>query len=180
MSAPQRVTRHALVVMGTAGAGKTLIGTTLAAALAVPCIEGDAFHPPANVAKMASGTPLTDEDRWGWLQTLADRLREARTAGSSVVLTCSALRRRYRDLLRSGDDSVRFIFLAAPPALLQARVAARAGHFMPASLIDSQLATLEPPDADEQAWTIDANATPEAIVTDILARLAGPASPVTR
>jgi len=162
--------RHSLVVMGTAGAGKTLVGRQLAAALGTPFIEGDDFHPAANIAKMASGTPLTDDDRRGWLQSLADELRAARAAGSGAVLSCSALRRRYRDVLRSGDGTVRFVFLAVTPTLLHDRVAARAGHFMPVSLIESQLATLEPPDADEDAWTMDADGTPDSIVAAILAR----------
>ena len=163
--------RHAFVVMGTAGAGKSLIGTALAAALNVPFIEGDSFHPQENVAQMAVGVPLTDDSRRGWLLALAVQLRDARAQGTSVVLTCSALRRQYRDVLRGGDDSIRFIMLSADAALLRERLTARTGHYMPASLLNSQLATLEYPAPDEDAWTFDAHQTPEVIVDAILRRL---------
>ena len=157
--------------MGAAGAGKSRIGTALAAALQLPFIEGDAFHPPENIALMAAGTPLTDADRHGWLLALAGELRSARVASRGVVIACSALRRRYRDLLRAGDQSVRFIFLSTDADVLRERLAARRGHYMPASLIDSQLEALEPPGATERAWTFDARALPDDIVRDVLHRL---------
>lgn len=163
--------RQALVVMGAAGAGKSRIGSGLAAALQVPFIEGDAFHPPENIALMAAGTPLTDADRHGWLLALSRELRDARAAAHGVVLACSALRRRYRDLLRAGDDSVRFIFLTTNADVLRERLASRSGHYMPASLIDSQLEALEPPEADERAWAYDADTNPDDIVRDVLHRL---------
>lgn len=163
--------RQALVVMGTAGAGKTAVGTAVAAALGVRFIEGDAFHPAANREKMAAGVPLTDDDRAGWLQALAAELRAARAAGQGVVLACSALRRTYRDVLRGGDDRVRFVFLDASRTVLEDRMAARTGHFMPVSLLDSQLATLEPPAADEGALHVDATKPLGAVVADVLARV---------
>jgi gluconokinase len=160
------------VVMGVAGAGKSLIGSALARALGVHFVEGDAYHPAANVARMAAGIPLTDDDRLGWLHALADRLGEAAAAGTGLVMTCSALKRSYRDLLRARDPSVRFILLHGAPALIGERLARRRGHYMPASLLDSQLATLEIPTPDEGAWTCDVAATPEEIVTSLLALVA--------
>lgn len=158
--------------MGAAGAGKSRIGGALAVALQLPFIEGDAFHPPANVAQMAAGIPLTDESRRPWLDALANELRHARADGHGVVLACSALKRSYRDLLRDGDPSIRFIVLTGDVALLHSRVAARTGHYMPASLLDSQLATLELPNPDERAWTFDVHQAPAAIVSSIMSRIA--------
>ena len=163
--------RTALVVMGTAGAGKTMVGEALAAALDVRFVEGDAFHPASNVAQMAAGLPLTDENRHGWLLALATELRNARERDEGVVLTCSALRRWYRDVLRSGDDSIRFIMLQGDASLLRERLIARSGHFMPASLLDSQLATLEVPTPDEGAWLFDVRQSPDELVAAILAQL---------
>ena len=163
--------RHALVVMGTAGAGKSRIGEALATSLQIPFIEGDAFHPPKNVAQMQAGIPLTDENRQGWLLALAAQLRDARDRNRGVVLTCSALRRRYRDVLRSGDASIRFILLHGNTALLRERLNARTGHYMPVSLLDSQISTLETPSPDENAWSYDAQQTPEEIVNAIIVRL---------
>ncbi len=163
--------RHAFVVMGTAGSGKTVIGAALAAALGIRFVEGDAFHSTDNVARMSAGIPLTDDDRSGWLLALAAELRMARERGDGIVLACSALKRSYRDLLRSGDDTVRFICLIGEESLLRARLEARSGHYMPASLLPSQLATLELPGADEQSWTYDVAAAPNEIVSAITARL---------
>jgi len=159
------------VIMGVCGAGKSLIGAKLARALDVEFMEGDALHPPENVRRMAAGIPLTDDDRHGWLLAIAARLRDAKRAGAGVVISCSALKRRYRDLLRSaGDPAVRFVYLAGSRALLAERMANRRGHFMPPSLLDSQLATLEEPSPDEQAWVCDISETPDAIVTDLVGR----------
>ncbi len=160
--------RHALVVMGAAGAGKTRIGSALAEALGVPFVEGDTFHPAENIALMAAGIPLTDENRRGWLIALAQELRAAREVPTGVVLACSALKRRYRDVLRAGDDTVRFIFLSTDAAVLRERLATRSGHYMPPSLIDSQLEALEPPHADERAWTFDAREAPDMIVASVV------------
>ncbi|MDQ4079876.1 MAG: gluconokinase [Gemmatimonadota bacterium] len=157
--------------MGVCGAGKSLIGAKLARELDVEFLEGDAFHPPENVRRMAAGIPLTDDDRHGWLLAIAARLREARRAGVGLVVACSALKRKYRDLLRSaGDPNVRFIYLAGTRELLVERMSARRGHFMPPSLLDSQLATLEEPTPDEHAWACDISKAPDAIVADLLAR----------
>ena len=157
--------------MGTAGSGKSRIGSALASALHVPFIEGDGFHPPENIAQMAAGIPLNDDNRAGWLRALAEQLRIARMSGTGVVVTCSALKRRYRDVLRTGDDSVRFIALTGDPMLLRDRLNARTGHYMPASMLDSQLAALELPGPDESAWTYDVAPEPETIVSTIVARL---------
>ena len=165
------MSRHALVVMGTAGAGKSRIGAALAAALESPFVEGDTFHSPENVALMAAGVPLTDDNRREWLIALAAQLRDVRARNESVVLTCSALKRRYRDTLRSGDDSLRLIMLHGEATLLRERLTARTGHYMPASLLDSQLAALEVLSPDEDAWTFDVRDSPEAIVSAILMRL---------
>jgi gluconokinase len=157
--------------MGTAGAGKSRIGSALATTLGAHFVEGDAFHPPENVARMAAGIPLTDADRHGWLLALAAELRMARDQGESVVLACSALRRAYRELLRTGDESIRFVVLQADEPLLRDRLEKRQGHYMPASLLASQLATLELPGDDERALVCSASDTPETIVSGILRRL---------
>ncbi len=137
----------AIVVMGVSGSGKTTVGEAVAARFGVPLLEGDQFHPEANIAKMSSGTPLTDEDRWPWLDAIAAAMRDA---ADGVVVTCSSLRRTYRDRLREGAGRpVLFVYLNGSRETLAARLAARKGHFMPASLLDSQLATLEPPSPDE-------------------------------
>ena len=162
------------VIMGVAGAGKSRVGSGLAEALGVEFVEGDQYHPPENVARMAAGIPLTDDDRQGWLIALAGRLREAREARVGVVLSCSALRRRYRDVLRSGDPDVRFIWLDGDRDLLARRLAERRGHFMPPSLLDSQLATLEIPGGDEDAWRCDIAWPPEEIIADLVTRAAAP------
>lgn len=165
------MTRRAFVVMGTAGSGKTVIGAALAEALGVRFVEGDLFHPSENVALMAAGTPLTDENRLGWLLALAGQLKTARESAESVVVSCSALKRSYRDLLRQGDADFVLIFLRGDAALLRTRLEARSGHFMPASLLDSQFAILEAPGADERALTYDVRVTPGQIVSDIAARV---------
>ena len=158
------------VVMGVAGAGKTLIGAHLAQALGVPFVEGDDYHPADNVARMAAGVPLTDADRAGWLDAIAARIAAAKTAGHGLVITCSALKRSYRDRLRAADPGLGFIHLHGERTLLADRLAARRGHFMPPSMLDSQLATLEIPSADEGVASFDVAATPDAIVAAILSR----------
>jgi gluconokinase len=159
------------VIMGPAGAGKSAVGAAFAEALQLPFVEGDAFHSAANVAKMASGTPLTDADRREWLLLLADQLRGARRRDAGMVLTCSALRRSYRDTLRDGDPEAQFVFLSGDAALLRERMSTRAGHFMPVSMIESQLATLEVPDADEGAWVVDIRQALDVAVTALAARV---------
>ena len=160
----------AVLVMGVCGCGKSTVGQQLARELNAAFIEGDAFHSAANVAKMAAGTPLTDGDREGWLQALAAQLAQ-RADRRSVVLACSALKRRYRDTLRSGAPALRIVYLQGERGLLAARMAARTGHYMPPALLDSQLAALEVPQADEQAIAIDIAASTEVQVRAALAQL---------
>ena len=161
------------VIMGVSGSGKSLIGALLARALEIEFVEGDGLHPPENVQRMAAGIPLTDDDRHGWLIAIAARLREAKRAGAGLVISCSALKRRYRDLLRSvGDANARFVYLAGSRALLAERLAQRRAHYMPASLLESQLAILEEPSPDEHAWVCDISGTPDAIVADLVGRAA--------
>ncbi|MGQ0712692.1 MAG: gluconokinase [Gemmatimonadaceae bacterium] len=165
------------VMMGVCGAGKSLIGEMLARELGVEFVEGDRLHPPENVKRMSAGIPLTDADRQGWLMAIAARLREAKNAGAGLVVSCSALKRSYRDLLRSmGDANVHFVYLAGSRELLAERLAQRSGHFMPPSLLDSQLATLEEPSADERAWVCDIGEAPDEIVAALLARATSPSS----
>jgi gluconokinase len=161
------------VIMGVCGSGKTTIGVPLARELGLEFVEGDDLHPPDNVKRMAAGIPLTDDDRRGWLVEIATLLREAKGAGVGLVVSCSALKRSYRDLLRTvGDADVRFVYLAGNPALLAARIAQRSGHFMPPSLLESQLAILEEPAPDERAWVCDIRAAPDAIIVDLVTRTA--------
>jgi gluconokinase len=159
------------VVMGVSGCGKSTVGARLAEALNLPFLEGDVLHSERNVARMAAGVALSDQDREGWLQALADRLRQAHAAGQGLVLSCSALKRAYRDLLRSGAPGLRFVYLHGDRALLSARMAARTGHYMPLSLLDSQLATLEPPGVEENVLAFEVAERPEDIVAAVLARL---------
>ena len=154
--------------MGVAGSGKSVIGAELARALDVDFVEGDDFHSRENIAKMSVGIPLSDEDRAGWLRALATRLRDAKNAGTGVVVACSALKRSYRDVLRGGAKDVRFIYLRGPRGLIAQRLTTRGGHFMRASMLGSQFSTLEAPAADEQAWVIDITRPPEEIIADLV------------
>jgi gluconokinase len=161
------------VIMGVCASGKSTIGAQLARALDIAFVEGDDLHPPNNVERMTAGIPLTDADRHSWLMAIAARLREASRAGIGLVASCSALKRSYRDLLRSAADAdVRFVYLAGSRALLAERMAQRRGHFMPPSLLDSQLAILEEPSPDEGAWVCDITRAPHAIVADLVTRSA--------
>jgi gluconokinase len=153
-----------MVVMGVSGCGKSDIGQRLATALGIAFIEGDAWHSPANIAKMAAGNPLTDDDRAAWLATLRDQVAN----GASLVLSCSALKRRYRDLLREGDSKLFFIELDGSRALIEQRMRVRLGHFMPTSLLDSQFGDLEPLQVDEAGLRVDISGTPAAIADTIL------------
>ena len=161
-SLPPAATR-AVVVMGVSGTGKSTIGRALADALGIPFVEGDDLHPPANVAKMAVGIPLTDGDRAPWLDLVAARL-----AGPPAVVACSALRRIYRDRLRADAPSLALVYLHGSRELLAGRMANRPGHFMPTSLLDSQLATLEPPEPDEHALAMDVVLPPAEIVARVV------------
>jgi len=160
-----------IVVMGVSGSGKSTVAAGLVEQLGWDFAEGDDFHPPANVEKMRSGTPLDDEDRWPWLRTLADWIGEHEQAGTSAVVTCSALKRVYRDLLRDGHPSVWFAHVTADPELLRERVQDRPGHYMPSSLLDSQLATLEPLQDDEPGASISGAGAPQDVVAHLLAAL---------
>ncbi|GAA1974101.1 gluconokinase [Isoptericola halotolerans] len=161
-----------LVVMGVAGSGKTTVATLLADRLGVEYAEADQFHSAQNIAKMTAGTALTDADRAPWLEAIRDWLTAEADAGRPGVVTCSALKRSYRDVLRSARGLVRFVHLDGSPELLAERITARSGHFMPTSLLPSQLATLEPLDDDEDGLTVDIAVPPTEIVDDVVARCA--------
>lgn len=162
-----------IVVMGVAGSGKTEVARDLAARLALEYLEGDRFHPPANLAKMRSGVALSDEDRWGWLDALG---MAARSCAHGCVISCSALRRVYRDRLRTLTDAPVFLFLDAPASVVAARIEARAGHFMPASLVESQMATLERPQDEPDVHTLDATQPLPEVIAQAQACVAAPAS----
>ncbi|MFD5651060.1 gluconokinase [Streptomyces sp. NPDC127039] len=154
-------TPHVVVVMGVAGTGKTTIGPLLAARLGVPYAEGDDFHPPANIAKMTAGTPLTDEDRWPWLDAIGGWAHGR--AGLGGVVSSSALKRSYRDRLRAAAPGVVFVHLTGSRELIGDRMSHRQGHFMPTALLDSQFATLQPLQPDEAGVAVDVAGTPEEI-----------------
>jgi gluconokinase len=160
-----------LVVMGVSGSGKTTVGKLLAERLGWPYQEGDALHPPENVAKMSSGTPLTDADRIPWLQRVADRIDVWRVNGETGVITCSALKRAYRDIIIGDRTDVGLVYLRGSRKLIGRRMAARKGHFMPTALLDNQFATLQEPSAEERTITVDVDGTPPEIVDEILRRL---------
>ncbi|MER9685487.1 MULTISPECIES: gluconokinase [unclassified Mesorhizobium] len=164
---------RAIVVMGVAGCGKSAVGKALAAEEGAVFVEGDRLHPPENVARMASGEPLTDQLREGWLDAIGERIAHLTGSGQSVVAACSALKRSYRDRLRGFRRDIDFIYLKIDPATAKQRVANRKGHFMPASLVESQFAILEPPGADERALTADATLPVAEIVTAVASLLAG-------
>lgn len=148
--------RLAVVVMGVSGSGKSTVATGIATALGLHFIDGDGLHPAANVARMQAGTPLVDEDRWPWLDRIGACLADDRQWPEGVAIACSALKRIYRDRIRAAAPGVRFVFLDGPAELIGSRMAGRVGHYMPAALLESQLKTLEPPDADEaDAMRID-------------------------
>ncbi len=172
LPAPSDRLELSVVMMGVCGSGKTVVGSHLAEHLGLPFLEGDDFHPPANVAKMSSGTPLTDRDRWPWLDEIAAALSRERRSGRGAIATCSALKRAYRDRLRSRTDGqLLFVLLDGPRNLLPARMVHRSGHFMPASLLDSQLAILERPDPDECALRLDFSRSVSELVDDVVAAL---------
>ncbi len=153
-----------LVLMGVAGSGKTSVGQALAARIGIAYRDGDDLHPPGNISRMARGEPLTDEDRWPWLA----RVGQALAAEEALILGCSALKRAYRDRIRDAAGEVIFVHLSGSRRVIAARMRAREGHFMPASLLDSQFAALEPPGPDEAAVTVDIDQPVEAVVSDIL------------
>lgn len=159
-----------VVVMGVSGSGKTTVGELLAERLRVPYAEADSFHPPANVAKMSAGTPLDDEDRRPWLDAIARWLSEHDRRGG--VVSCSALRRRYRDRLRTSGTSMFFLHLDGSEELVAQRLQGREGHFMPRSLLRSQFETLEPLDRDERGAAVEIGGTAEEVAERALAAIA--------
>lgn len=167
-----------VVLMGVCGSGKTEIGRRLAARLGCDFLDGDDFHPPENVAKMRAGTPLVDADRWPWLDSLAAEIGARLAAGRGAVVACSALARRYRDRLGLARPGVVLVHLDGSRDLLAARLSSRQGHFMPPGLLDSQLATLERPAADERAIVVDVADPPDAITERIAAMIDGAPPPV--
>lgn len=161
------------MVMGVSGCGKTSVGARMAERLQCAFVEGDSLHPPANIDKMSAGIPLTDDDRWPWLDVVGSRLRESHAQGESLVVSCSALKRCYRDRLRqAAGGKLSFVFLEGPRSVLEARMTARTGHFMPALLLDSQFATLEVPTGEPGVITIDLTLVLEEIVSQAIAGLA--------
>jgi gluconokinase len=154
--------------MGVCGSGKSVVGAALARALGVEFVEGDTFHSTQNVKRMAAGIPLTDAYRADWLRSIARRIREAKEKGEGIVISCSALKRSYRALLRSDGGNIQLVFLQGSRELLAERLANRKGHFMPASLLDSQLETLQVPSADEHALVFDVAQSPQQIVASIV------------
>jgi carbohydrate kinase (thermoresistant glucokinase family) len=163
----------AIVVMGVSGAGKSTVGQLLAARLDCPFRDADSFHPPANIAKMKSGQPLNDDDRGPWLRAIAAWIAEHRAAGTTCVVTCSALKRRYRDIVTDHQRAdVRLVYLKGGFDLIAARLADRKGHFMPPALLQSQFDALEEPAPGEHAIAISIDATPEQIAARVADQLA--------
>jgi gluconokinase len=160
-----------IVVMGVSGSGKTSVAAELARRLGWDYVEGDDLHPAANVAKMAGGHPLDDEDRWPWLRRIAEVIGEHEAAGTGLIVTSSALKQAYRDLLRDGHPSVWFAHVNAPEAVLAERLQKRTGHYMPASLLGSQLATLEPLTEEEPGRVVSGEGSVEQTTTELLDEL---------
>ena len=160
-----------IVVMGVASSGKTSLGERLAERLGWPFRDADSFHPPENVAKMSSGTPLTDEDRKPWLAAIAAWIDDLRTNGGNGIVTCSALKRAYREVIVGNRPDVTLVYLRGSRELIGERMAARQHHFMPPALLDSQFATLEEPGADEKPLVVQVEASKEAIVAQVLREL---------
>jgi gluconokinase len=161
----------ALIVMGVSGSGKSTIAARLAERLSWTFEDGDRFHPASNVAKMSAGQPLTDEDRWPWLQAIADEIDRVCQSGGHVVIACSALKRAYRKVLVHGRRDVRIVFLKGTQPLIADRLARRKGHFMPPGLLESQFKTLEPPAVDENPVIVSIDASVETIVEDVVRQL---------
>ena len=157
--------------MGVSGSGKSTIADGLAERLRWTFEDGDRFHPAGNVAKMSAGHPLTDEDRWPWLQAIADEIDRVCKAGEHAVIACSALKRVYRDVLVHGRNDVRLVFLNGTQELIASRLARRKGHFMPPGLLASQFSTLEPPDGSESPITVSIDASIEVVIDDVVCQL---------
>ncbi|OKO88433.1 gluconate kinase [Bradyrhizobium sp. NAS80.1] len=161
----------ALIVMGVSGSGKSTVAEALGERLGWRFEDGDSFHPASNVEKMRAGHPLTDEDRWPWLNAIADEIARVCGRGEHVIIACSALKHTYRDVLLRGRDDVRFVFLRGTKELIAARLAQRKGHFMPPELLTSQFNTLEPPEASEHVITVSIDESVEAIVDGVVRQL---------
>lgn len=160
-----------LVVMGVSGSGKSTVAALLAERLGWPLAEADEFHPAANIEKMSHGVPLTDEDRWPWLRAMRDWMTTHARQGRSTVVTCSALKVAYRDVLREAEGRVRFVHLAGSPDLVADRIGGRTGHFMPASLLPSQYEALQPLTPEEDGVTVDVSAAPQPVAEAALRAL---------
>ncbi len=173
-ASPKASQALAVVIMGVSGAGKTVVGRRLAEALGADFIDGDDLHTDSARAKMTSGHRLTDDDRWPWLDRIAAALREGLSRNVATIVACSALRRVYRERLRAGvGGGLRFVYLKADRDLMRARVAGRHGHYMPASLVDSQFATLEPPDGEPDVIVMPADAELDAAIPGLATELKG-------
>ncbi|MFL5282050.1 MAG: gluconokinase [Rhodopila sp.] len=160
-----------IVVMGVSGSGKSTLAAGLAQREGWPLLEGDTFHPAANIAKMQAGIPLTDEDRWPWLRAIAVKMDELQATGQSAIVACSVLKRSYRDILIGKRPDTVLVYLRAPKDLIARRMAGRKGHFMPPALLDSQLATLEEPGPDEAPIIIDTSASPDGALAEAVRQL---------
>lgn len=172
MTGPATGARPIVVVMGVSGAGKTTVGRLLAGLIGAEFAEGDSFHPATNIAKMSNGTPLDDADRLPWLAAIAAAIDRARGNGRGLVVTCSALKRAYRDILIGARGGVALVYLSGSRALIQRRLAARKGHFMPPALLESQFAALQEPEPAERAIMVDVAAAPADIAAAIAGQLA--------
>ncbi len=171
MAASPPAFKGPIIVMGVSGCGKSSIGERLAAHLSLPYVEGDSLHPATNIAKMSAGIPLDDEDRWPWLEIIGNRLEGARETG--IVISCSALKRIYRDRLRqAAGGALAFVYLKGSRDILLERMTERPGHFFKATLLDSQLATLESPEGEDRVVTVDIAPLPDIIATQALEGLA--------
>jgi gluconokinase len=171
--APSIPATASIVVMGVSGSGKTSVAVELARRLGWDYVEGDDLHPAANVAKMAGGHPLDDEDRWPWLRRIAEVIGEHEAAGTGLIVTCSALKQSYRDRLRDGHPSVWFAHVDAPQAVIAERLQRRTGHYMPPSLLGSQLATLEPLTEEEPGRVVSGVGSVEETASQLLTDLRG-------